>query len=87
MLAIDLDVGNVILEDGWNIDLKHQYVSTTISDVVIMCPYSSCILESASRYGGLVLLEASRKRRNADLWEGTLREDSVKAVSQTSTEL
>jgi len=61
VLAVDLDIRDVVLEDGWDVDLVHKDVNITVDAVCIvrfdkMC--TSCFI-----FDGLVLPKREGKGR------------------------
>ena len=78
MLAIDLDIGDVVLEDGGDIDLLRQecqfanLYACVVTVLLLLCLGRGPIRLTQLRDGG-------EERGMTDLREGTLGEDTVDA--------
>jgi hypothetical protein len=81
VLSINLNIGNVVLENGWDVDLGAQFVS------ILFHRICSCAVGCGSSYlGGVDAIERGPLRSRlrvlvllvSYLWEGALGENTVK---------
>jgi len=81
VLSINLNIGNVVLENGWDVDLGAQFVS------ILFHRICSCAVGCGSSYlGGVDAIEKGPLRSRlrvlvllvSYLWEGALGENNQK---------
>lgn len=81
MLAIHFNIGNVVLKDGWDVDLAQ---STCQQQCQCVCfnldKHVYCCLVVVGQIDVMqVQLEDLGGRKGSNLWEGTLRKDAVES--------